>query len=221
MKRLRRAAVAVAILLTLSLLGVPARAAESPRDLVQETVTQVLEILKNQSLDAAAKRRAIEKVAEGCFEFETLSRLTLARNWSRLTPEEQQRFVQEFRQHLSVTYGKNLDNYHNERVAVLGDREETRGDWSVKSKIVRGGGSDDIEVDYRLRKVGDEWKIIDVTIEGVSLVANFRAQFQEILANSNPDHLLTLLAQKNAAGESILPPEKSHGGGAATSTAQP
>ena len=125
--------------------------------------------------------------------------------------------------YLSVTYGKNLDSYSNEKVVLLGDREEARGDWSVKTKIARGGGNDDILVDYRLRKLPgtEDWKIIDVTIEGVSLVANFRSQFQEIMASGGAARMLALLAEKNAKGESILPPEKRGGPKAATATAQP
>ena len=81
------------------------------------------------------------------FDFDVISRLALARNWATLSPEQQTRFIEEFRQHLSVTYGRNLDSYNNEKVVILGDREEQRGDWSVKTKIARGGGNDDIMVD--------------------------------------------------------------------------
>lgn len=184
--------------------------AATPRETIDQTATQVIEILKDKSLDTAARRRRVEDVSNQHFDFDVISRLALARNWATLSPEQQTRFIEEFRQHLSVTYGRNLDSYSNEKVVILGDREEQRGDWSVKTKIARGGGNDDILVDYRLRKVanGDEWKIIDVTIESVSLVANFRSQFQEIMASGGADRLLTLLAEKNAKGESILPPKE-------------
>ena len=184
--------------------------AATPRETIDQTATQVIEILKDKSLDTAARRRRVEDVSNQHFDFDVISRLALARNWATLSPEQQTRFIEEFRQHLSVTYGRNLDSYSNEKVVILGDREEQRGDWSVKTKIARGGGNDDIMVDYRLRKVanGDEWKIIDVTIESVSLVANVRSQFQEIMASGGADRLLTLLAEKNAKGESILPPKE-------------
>jgi len=187
----------------------PALAA-TPRETIDQTATQVIEILKDKSLDTAVRRRRVEDVSNQHFDFDVISRLALARNWATLSHEQQTRFIEEFRQHLSVTYGRNLDSYSNEKVVILGDREEQRGDWSVKTKIARGGGNDDILVDYRLRKVanGDEWKIIDVTIESVSLVANFRSQFQEIMASGGADRLLTLLAEKNAKGESILPPKE-------------
>lgn len=210
------AAVAAPLALPAPLGVLHAAAAESPRETIEVTVTRVIEILKDRGIDTAARRHRIEEVAYQRFDFDTLSRLVLARNWSTLSKEQQARFIDEFKQHLSVTYGRNIDSYSNEKVILLGDREEARGDWSVKTKIARGGGNDDILVDYRLRRLGDQWKIIDVVIEGVSLVANFRAQFQEILANGGPDRLLTLLAEKNAKGESILPPGKSGSGDRAT-----
>jgi phospholipid transport system substrate-binding protein len=90
---------------------------------------------------------------------------------------------------------------------VDGERQEQRDDVTVQTKILRGGGSDDVLVDYRLRKTADgQWKIIDVIVEGVSLVSNFRSQFQDIVANGGPDRLLSLLKEKNASGESLQKP---------------
>ena len=105
-----------------------------------------------------------------------------------------------------MTYGRNVDNYKNEKVAILGERPEARDDVTVQTKILRGGGSDDVLVDYRLRQADGQWKIIDVIIEGVSLVSNFRSQFQDIVANGGPDRLLELLREKNAAGEPLQKP---------------
>jgi phospholipid transport system substrate-binding protein len=102
-----------------------------------------------------------------------------------------------------MTYGRNIENYKNERVEVTGDRDEGRGDWTVKTKILRGGGASDILVDYRLRKEGDEWRIIDIVIERVSLVANFRSQFQEIVSQGGPTKLLDVLREKNARREPL------------------
>ena len=85
----------------------------------------------------------------------------------------------------------------------MGERDEGRGDWSVKTKILRGGGSADVLVDYRLRQENDAWRIIDVVIERVSLVANFRSQFQEIMSSGGPTKLLEVLREKNAKGEPL------------------
>jgi phospholipid transport system substrate-binding protein len=177
--------------------------AQDARSFIQETADQVIVVLKKQDVPSPEKVRELEQIAYARFDFDTMSKLVLARNWSKLTPEQQREFVQEFRQHLSVTYGRNIESYRNETIEILGDREEARGDWTVKTKILRGG--DDIMVDYRLRKIDGQWKIIDVVIERVSLVANFRSQLQDVVTNQGADAMLRLLREKNASGQSILP----------------
>src|SRR5262249_10528999 len=138
-----RIVAAVALCATLAV------AAEGPREVVRRLADQVLAVLKDRSLASDVKRRRIEDIVYTGVDFDVLSRLVLARNWTRFTPDEQQRFEQEFKQHLSLTYGKSIDSYKNEELQITGDREEARGDWTVKSKILRGGGSDDVLVDYR------------------------------------------------------------------------
>lgn len=195
--------IVLTLLLSIALARVAA-AQEDARAYIQSTVDDALVVLKNKSLATEEKLHRLEDIAYARFDFETMSRLVLARNWSKLTPEQQREFVQEFKRHLSVTYGKNIENYRNEAIEVTGDRPEARGDWTVKTKIVRG--DEDFQVDYRLRKNdAGQWKIIDVVIEHVSLIANFRSQLQEVVTNKGPEEMLRLLREKNAAGQSILP----------------
>ena len=178
-------------------------AAAGPRDVVRSLADEVLAVLRDSSLSSATKRERIETIADRGVDFATMSRLVLARNLSRFSAAEQVQFQHEFRRHLSVTYGDSVDSYKNEEVVITGDREEARGDVTVKPKIARGGGGDDILVDYRLRQVNGEWKIIDFVVEGVSLVANFRSQFQDLLANQTPAQLIALIHEKNQRGEII------------------
>ncbi len=179
-----------------------AGAVETPTAVVQQTADAVVAVLADKSLSVEQRRHKVEDIVYAHFDFETLSRLVLARNWKELTPEQQKSFVEEFKRHLSVTYGKNVENYNNEKAVVIGDRAEARDDWTVKTKVVRPN-ADDILMDYRLRKEGGEWRVIDVTIEGVSLVANFRAQFQEIISRDGAAKLIQLLHEKNEKGESL------------------
>jgi phospholipid transport system substrate-binding protein len=182
-------------------LGGVALAAQSPRDVVTGTSEAVIAVLKEKGISGADKRHRIEDIVLKSVDFDTLAKLTMARNWAKLSPAQQEQFLQEFRRHLSATYGRRIDDYRNETVEVLGTREESRGDQTVKTKIHRGGGTADVLVDYRLRQTGGEWKIIDVVIEGVSLVANFRSQFQDLMEHGGPDHLLAVLRDKTAAEE--------------------
>jgi phospholipid transport system substrate-binding protein len=173
---------------------------------VDGLANQVVPILQDKSLNSDQKRERIEQIAYTAMDFDTLSKLVLARNWSKFSSAQQAEFVQEFKRHLSVTYGRNVDNYHNEKVQILGEREATRGDVVVQTKILRGSRSEDILVDYRLRRRDGQWKIIDVVVEGVSLVSNFRSQFEDIVATGGPDKLIGLLKEKNLKGEPLQEP---------------
>ena len=191
----------VACALLLAGLSGQARADQSPREVVQTTSDQVLAVLADRGLSKEARRDKVKTIVLQNVDFDTLSRLVLARNWNQFSPPQQQEFEREFQNHLATTYGRRLDDYHNEKVSIVGDRKEPNGDWTVQTKILRGGGSNDISVDYRLRQSNGQWKMIDFIIEQVSLVANFRSQFQELVSSGGPEHLLQVLREKTAKGE--------------------
>ena len=189
-------------LIVLSSLAASAPAADDPRGIVEKLTSEVIAVLKKKGLSADEKRKQIEPIIFSYTDFDTTSRLVLARHWPKLSEAEQQAFVDEFKKHLSITYGKNVDSYRDEKVTITDERKEARGDSTVKTRIIRDGPND-ILVDYRLRQVSGGWKIIDVIIERVSLVSNFRSQFQDIMASGGIDRLLALLREKNAKGESL------------------
>jgi phospholipid transport system substrate-binding protein len=179
---------------------VSAVGASGPETVIRETTDAVIAVLARKDLSVEQKHREIEQIVDTRFDFTTLSRLVLARNWNTLTPEQQQRFVAEFQRHLSLTYGRNIETYNQERVVITGEREEVRGDRTVKTRIARPSG-EDIQVDYRLRETDGIWRVIDVVIEGVSLVANYRSQFQSIISRDGPAKLIDILHDKNEKGE--------------------
>ena len=184
---------------------------DEPRAVVQKVADQVIAVLANKSTSADERRHQVEQIVYQYMDFDTLSRLVLARNYQTFTDDQRKRFTDEFKRHLSVTYGRNVEKYGDEKVQLIGDREEARGDWTVNSKIARGGGSgSDLFVDYRLRKVGDKWLVIDMVIENVSLVSNFRSQFQEMLTNGGADKLITTLREKNERGEPLKLDQDKH-----------
>jgi phospholipid transport system substrate-binding protein len=188
----------------LVMLARTAPAADAPSDVVRRMSDAVIAVLQEKNLSADAKRDKIRGIVEGYVDFPTMARLVLARNWSGLDDSKKGEFTEEFKQHLSLTYGKNVETYNNEKVQITGDRDEGRGDWTVQTKILHPqGGGGDILVDYRLRQLSGEWKVIDLAIERVSLVSSFRSQFQEVMANGGIDRLLKLLREKNAAGQPL------------------
>jgi len=198
----RRHRTLAAVALASSLAGV-ARAGESPRAIVEKMTQAAIDVLGEKGLSSEEKRHRIEDLAYANIDFDIMSHLVLARNWGRLSAAQQAEFVRLFKEHLALTYGRSIESYNNEKVEVVGERDEGRGDWTVKTKILRGGGNADVLVEYRLRQENDAWRIIDVVIERVSLVANFRSQFQEIMGSGGPAKLLDVLREKNAKGEPL------------------
>lgn len=195
-------AVAAALVGTLSL-GLAlkdARAGTTARAAVEETVSAVLGVLRNESLDVEQRRTEIEGIAYARFDFETMGKLVLAQNWKKFDPAQRDAFIGEFKRHLSRSYGTRIERYEQEEVDILGEREEQRGDVTVQTAI-RGGQFDGIAIDYRMRSRGGDWRVIDVVIEGVSLVSNFRSQFKDIVSKDGPAALIAELQEKNAAPE--------------------
>ena len=173
----------------------------SARDVLDTQIKNALAVLRDAKLTHAQKREKIGQIADQHTDFQTLSRLTLGRYWRDLSPDQRAAFVEAFRKHLSNTYGNLLDGFTDEDVKPADDHREANGDWTVRLRVTgtsNGARRELARVDCRLRRK-DEWKVIDVTVEGVSLAALFRAQFQEIMANGGFDRLLKLLREK--AGE--------------------
>jgi phospholipid transport system substrate-binding protein len=169
----------------------------APTALVTDTVGKVVAILQDGSLPTDERRGRIEKLAFEVFDFPTMGKLVLARNWKKFDARQRREFIAEFKVHLSRNYGSRLDRYRQTDVEITGARIEPRNDVTVHSKVV-GGEFDGVELDYRLRQRDGEWKVIDVVIEGVSLIANFRSQFREVVSQKGPDGLLEQMRAKNA-----------------------
>ena len=183
----------------------PADAASSPRALIDKLVADVLIILRDPKISKDDRRQKIQQIAYDNMDFDTLCRLTLGRHWREMSDQQKKDFSEEYKKHLTATYGHTADDYTDEDVKVIGDRTESNGDVTITTSIIgseNGGPRKEVaKVDYRLRNrsgAGGAWKIIDFNIDGVSLVTNFRSQFQEIIANGGIDHLIKLLHDKNA-----------------------
>jgi phospholipid transport system substrate-binding protein len=178
------------------------QAADGARALIQDTADKVIALLKDPALDSHTRREKIIELVDGRIDVIVVCKLVLAKNYSRFTPAQVEEFRKQFREHLIATYYRNAEAARFSSIEILESREEERGDWTVRSKVVSKEQGDTF-IDYRLRKSKDtgQWLIIDITIENVSLVQNFRSQFQEVLSNKEPAQLLELLREKNRKAE--------------------
>ena len=180
----------------------PAATPATARQFVLTAIDEVTSILKDKQRSSHDRRVAITELVDRWLDAETISKLALAKNWKSFDAAQQQEFVVQFRRHLVLTYYRNVDRYAFDRIEVYEDRAEAKGDFTVRTKVIVPS-AEDVLIDLRVRPTADgsDWKVIDILIESVSLVQNFRSQFQEMLSDGKPDALLKTLRDKNEATE--------------------
>ncbi len=189
---------ALAIGLALAVLAASRAWAGPPADQLSARIDQVLKVLGDSDLKvpakAAERRETLRRLAFEVFDFEELAKRCLARHWEARTPAERSESVQLLADLLERSYVGRLDAYSGERVMFLGDAID--GELAVvKTRIVTKQGTE-IPVDYRMLRRSDRWRVYDVTIEGVSLVANYRSQFDRILQRSSFQALVNQAKEK-------------------------
>jgi len=179
--------------------GEPAWAG-APTDQLRGRIDRVLQVLEDPALKeearVAERRAAIRAMAHEIFDFRELSQRALARHWQARTPAERDEFVRLFADLLERSYIAKIETYSGgDRIQYTSETAEGKH-AAVRTRIVTKSGPE-IPVDYRLHRVDDRWLVYDVAIEGVSLVANYRAQFNRIIQTSSFKGLVAKLAAKN------------------------
>jgi phospholipid transport system substrate-binding protein len=175
---------------------VPPAEAGAPTDQLKRHVDEVIGVLDDASTKSqpAKRRAAVRKVAEDIFDYPETARRALGPHWSARTPEEQREFVAIFADLLDHAYLSKIDVYQGEKVQYTG--ETVDGDQAtVKTTLVIPKGTS-IPIDYRMHRVNDRWRVYDVVIEGVSLVANYRTQFNRIVRSESYQALVQKLRDR-------------------------
>jgi phospholipid transport system substrate-binding protein len=192
-----RALQIVLALVGLSTLATPVHAG-APTDQLRQRVDEVIRVLDDPSLkDKTAERRAsVRKISEQVFDYQDTARRALGRHWAERTPAEQREFVKLFADLLERAYFSRIDSYRGEKVRY-GAESIDGGEAVVKTTVVTHAGSE-IPVDYRMHVVDGRWLVYDVVIEGVSLVANYRTQFNKIVQTESYPSLVKKLRDKGA-----------------------
>jgi phospholipid transport system substrate-binding protein len=184
-------------LLLIGAMAAPLLAA-GPMEEIKQTTDKILSIVTNPALKAPSKTEEREKLLHRAvrerFDWEEVARRSLATHWAKRTAEERKEFVHLFSELLERTYMKKVEGFSGEKVLYEGETIE-KNYATVKVKIVTKNDKD-IPVEYRLKKEGDNWFIYDVSIEGVSLVNNYRTQFNSILLQSSYEDLVKRLRDK-------------------------
>ena len=178
------------------LLIVSAASLASPTEVVQLAVEQVVRLMQDSERPAASEQRRFEirLIANRLFDFTEMARRSLGRHWSDRTSQQREEFVRLFSGLLERSYFSKIENYAGERFVYNGETVE--GEFAtVRSKII-GGRKAEIPVDYRLHLAGSRWAVHDVLIDGISIVSNYRAQFNQIIQTSSYDNLIQKMRLK-------------------------
>jgi len=187
----------VALLLCASTL----RAQEAPDAMVKRVAQDMLATIRSDPAIQAGNEARIREVLEvkllPNFDFARMTALAMGKNWRAATPEQQKRLTDEFRALLVRTYSGALNQYRSETIEYKPLRTNP-GDTEVivRTAVVRTSGSP-VQIDYSMAKAGDAWKCYDVVVGGVSLVTNYRDEFNEQIRNGGIDGLVRTLADRN------------------------
>jgi phospholipid transport system substrate-binding protein len=183
-------------------LAAPLVLAQEAPDAMAKRVTQdVIATIKAdpkvQAGDPARVREVIETKLLPNFDFDRMTALAMGRNWNRATPEQKKQLVDQFRTLLVRTYSGALTQYRDQTIEVKPLRAEAGAtDVVVRTEVIRQGQAP-VQIDYGMGKTDAGWKVFDVIVGGVSLVTNYRDEFNEQVRAGGVEGLLKALADKN------------------------
>ena len=199
----RATALGIALVLTLGTAAGRQAWAGAPTEQLRTQIDRVIKVLEDPEMAKEARmverRTMIRRVANDIFDFTETTRRSLGPHWQARTPQEREEVTRLYADLLERSYIGKIEMYSGEKIQFLGDTID--GDQAtVRTRLVTRQGTD-IPVDYRMHRVpGDRWLTYDVSIEGVSLVANYRAQFNKIIQTSGYASLVKKLAAKEQEG---------------------
>ena len=172
--------------------------AEGPAEDVRKTTDKLIAIVSDpamKSADRTAERtRRIRKTVDERFDWKEMSKRTLARHWKKRTEREKEEFIHLFGKLLERTYLDKVEGYSGEKILYVGERVD--GKYGIVVVKIVTKKDTEILVKYKLKNKGSEWLVYDISIEGVSLVNNYRKQFNSIMTRSSYEDLVKKLRTK-------------------------
>lgn len=174
--------------------------AGNPTEKIKQTTDEILGILSDPALKeegkAKERKRLVRQAVDRRFDWEEMGRRALARHWIRRTDEQKREFIALFGKLIERTYLAKMEGYSGEEVNY--GKEIIEGDYGVVNVKISTAKGLEIPLRYRLRKKGDDWLVYDIIIEGVSLVKNYRVQFNHIISRYSYKTLIKKLKKKVA-----------------------
>jgi phospholipid transport system substrate-binding protein len=172
--------------------------ADDPMSVVKTTVNQALEVLRDKSTPLAQRQDKLRQIVAATFDFTEMAKSALGYHWKEITPAQQQEFTNAFIAFIEDSYLSKINDYSGQQVNFLRASNEGAQYAQVNTDIVQPKG-EAIHVNYRLLQENSTWKIYDVTVDAISIIANYRNQFNRVMNNKGYDTLISDLKSKQAA----------------------
>ena len=173
--------------------------AGAPTEEIRTAIDQGIEILKSAKLDTNKQRSQVinqlREIVYTRFDFEEMAKRSLGSHWRRLNPQQQKEFVSAFTELLETTYADKIDLYEGQQVEYIGETID-KNYAEVNTRVI-GKNRQSYTVDYKLHEIGGKWRIYDVIAENISLVNNYRSQFNRVVVNSSIEELMKRIRQKS------------------------
>ena len=171
-----------------------------PTDGIKETTDRILVVVSDPALKGPENKtkrgKLIRKAVDERFDWEAMTKRSLARHWRKRTEAEKKEFISLFGKLLERTYLDKVGSYSGEKVIYVG--ETVDGKYGTITAKILTHSQTEVEVRYRLKELKGDWRVYDISVEGVSLVNNYRKQFNSIILRSSYDELVRKLRKKVA-----------------------
>jgi len=191
----------LSLLFAVSVAGAGSAAPSAPEAFIETMGADVIAVLADKSLDQPKRETRFREMLQSSFDAETTGRVVLGRYWNQATEQERQTFQPLYRDYLIRIYASRFSKFNGEKFVVKGTRPESDGDTIVQSEIQPpASGGSTYTVNWRVRKEGDNYRIVDVMADGVSLLVTHNQEFSSIIQNNGGkvQGLLDALKQRAA-----------------------
>ncbi|HEX2929919.1 MAG TPA: ABC transporter substrate-binding protein [Candidatus Binatia bacterium] len=198
MKTHPRSKLPILLAMVMGLSLVDSGRAGEPLEMVKSSVEKAMAVLKDPKLKSPdMKNERIERLKTAInpiFDYDEMARRSLGAHWRRRSPSEQEEFLKLFRAFIEKVYADKLDLYQGERIVV--GRETTDGDYAeIEARMINAKGEES-QVNFRLRRADGKWRVYDAVVENISIVQNYRSQFDRVISKSSYDELKKMLKEK-------------------------
>jgi phospholipid transport system substrate-binding protein len=194
----RLGALMLAALLAAAMIPQTAQA-DDPMTVVKGTVNPALSVLRDKQTPLAQRQSQLRQIVSQTFDFKEMAKSAMGYHWRELSPEQRDEFTNTFITFIEDSYLGKLNDYKGQNVVFVSQRNDGPDYAQVNTQIVQQD-KDPVQLNFRLERLGNNnWKVYDVTVDAISIIANYRNQFNRVMNNQGYKTLIADLKSKQEA----------------------